>query len=267
MRLMLAVLAPVAAFLALQAMPYAPAPEDRADPLPPIAHAGGALDGMTYTNSHAALDANARRYDLFEIDLIETTDGAWVCLHDWDVHAPALLGTDGERLTLAAFEARAAASDTQPCTLGSLAAWMRANPHARLVTDVKGDNLAALAALAREHADLVARTFPEVFTPGEAAAARALGFERLIWSLYRHDGGDDDVLARLNEVRPTAIAMPVIRARKGLGAKLRARGVPVYVHTVNDEDAVAWHRARGVGGIYTDALAPAWTHDPFAAAD
>lgn len=264
MRTLLAILAPVAVALAVQAMPYRPAPEDRAEALPAIAHAGGALDGVDYTNSHAALEANADRYHLFEIDLIETTDGAWVCLHDWDRRGPALLGTGGEPVSLAEFQRRAAASPTRPCTLDTLADWMRATPHARLVTDVKGDTLSALARFAATHPDLVARTVPQIYDPAEAAPARALGFETLIWTLYRFGGSDSAVLARLAEVRPAAVTMPVERSRRGLGARLRARGMAAYVHTINEAEAARWHRARGVGGIYTDTLAPDWTLDPFA---
>lgn len=49
-----------------------------------IAHAGGAIDGNSYSNS---VEAVTRNYELgtrlFELDFELTSDGAWVDAHDW----------------------------------------------------------------------------------------------------------------------------------------------------------------------------------------
>lgn len=49
-----------------------------------IAHAGGGIDGFTYTNSLEALNSNynkGMRY--FELDLRQTSDNIYVGVHDW----------------------------------------------------------------------------------------------------------------------------------------------------------------------------------------
>lgn len=50
-----------------------------------IAHAGGSIDGHTYTNSREALDHNhSKGFQLFELDIIRTSDGKYVAAHDWE---------------------------------------------------------------------------------------------------------------------------------------------------------------------------------------
>jgi hypothetical protein len=49
-----------------------------------IAHAGGEINGDTYTNSLEALqESYTKGLRLFELDIIKTTDGKYVAAHDW----------------------------------------------------------------------------------------------------------------------------------------------------------------------------------------
>nr|WP_321233489.1 sulfatase-like hydrolase/transferase [uncultured Psychroserpens sp.] len=49
-----------------------------------IAHAGGEIDGFTYTNSLEALDYNYKKgFRLFELDILKTADNKFVAAHDW----------------------------------------------------------------------------------------------------------------------------------------------------------------------------------------
>lgn len=49
-----------------------------------IAHAGGAIDGLTYTNSLEAMNLNYKKgFRLFELDIITTSDHYYVAAHDW----------------------------------------------------------------------------------------------------------------------------------------------------------------------------------------
>ncbi len=53
-------------------------------PIKRIAHAGGGINGITYTNSYEALDLNyGLGFRYFEIDFTYTTDQKLICLHDW----------------------------------------------------------------------------------------------------------------------------------------------------------------------------------------
>ena len=49
-----------------------------------IAHAGGGINGINYSNSIEALNHNyAKGFRYFEMDFSWTSDNKLVCLHDW----------------------------------------------------------------------------------------------------------------------------------------------------------------------------------------
>src|SRR5689334_12250244 len=59
-----------------------------------VAHACGEYDGITYTNSLNALNANYNRgFRYFEIDFNYTSDGHIVLIHDWTGTGKKLFGT------------------------------------------------------------------------------------------------------------------------------------------------------------------------------
>lgn len=54
---------------------------------PLIHHAGGGIEGNTYTNSVEALENTLRKYPdkcVVEIDFLRTSDGELVCCHGWE---------------------------------------------------------------------------------------------------------------------------------------------------------------------------------------
>lgn len=238
-----------------QLLPGAAATQQPRDALPRIAHAGGALAAMTYTNALEALAANHTAYDLIEIDLSWTSDGALVCLHDWaDIPGPSGLGP---QMTRAGFDAYAATLPYRPCVLESLAAWLRDTPGVRIVTDVKADNLEALKVIATRYPDLIDRFVPQLYQPSEYPVARSLGFKDVIWTLYRFDGDDAAVLRWLPLMDLYGLVMPEAEGRRGLArAALQTTGVRSWVHTVNDPETLKELRLLGVSDVMTDHMPP-----------
>lgn len=236
-------------------LPGAAATQQPRDALPRIAHAGGALATMTYTNALEALAANHTAYDLIEIDLSWTADGALVCLHDWaDIPGPSGPGTQMSR---AGFDAYAATLPYRPCVLESLTAWLRETPGIRIVTDVKADNLEALKIIAARYPDLIDRFVPQLYQPSEYPIARSLGFNDVIWTLYRFDGDDNAVLRWLPLMDLYGLVMPEAEARRGLArTALQTTGVRSWVHTVNDPETLKELRLLGVSEVMTDHLPP-----------
>ena len=231
--------------------------------LPPVAHAGGAWRGHTYTNSVEALAANAADFSLFELDFEWTSDGTLVGLHDWDVIFERLYGFRPEGPL--AYE-RFRELDTQlgvtPVGLDDLRVFLDEHPDARIVTDVKNDNLRALAHLAEEIEDHAGRLIPQVYQPAEFAEAIGLGYRDIIWTLYRYPGNRDAerVAGHVRDFRALdedalyAVAMPELLVREGTAERLREIGVPVYAHTINSCEAYGELRNLGASSIYTDAL-------------
>lgn len=225
-----------------------------------VAHAGGGIDGFTYTNSYKALDVNrAKGFRYFEIDFSFTSDGQMVCLHDWESSFAKQFGyTLQQPLTYKEFAEHARIINYRPCTLDGLSDWMKANSDAKIVTDVKERNMEGLKLVLNVLPDAKRRVIPQIYTPNEFRPAKDMGFEQIIWTLYRYTGNTESVLAWVETFEgPLAVTMPKKRAGTNLPAMLAQRGIPTYVHTVNDDrEALKFMQTNKVTEIYTDFLHP-----------
>ncbi|WP_338463968.1 hypothetical protein [Franconibacter daqui] len=222
-----------------------------------IAHAGGSLNGNTYTNSIDALNANKDKFNLFEIDLSFTSDNKLVCIHDWrrDVLSYAIgLDKDGI-ISFADFaKYRSTYTKWKVCSLDDLIVWLKANPGKRIVTDVKENNMAALTQIAQLYPDYISRFIPQIYDLEEYDAARKLGYKDLIFSLYKWGAFDKEVVASMKGKHLYGVATWYHRA-PFLARLLGDEGIPVFAHTVNSKDI--WqmlHGNYGVAEIYTDDL-------------
>lgn len=179
---------------------------------PLIAHAGGGLPGGVYTNSIAALDLAYRHgHRLFELDFLYR-DGLVVGWSDRRRGDP----------------------------IDQVAKWFAEHRDAVLVTDLKDGN---------RHLHLVAQTFgtdrvmPQIYHPEEYAAARALGFEEIIFTAYRFPEEDRSWIDDVNALDLWAVTIP--ERRRNLAARIVH---PVFLHTVN--------QPMPGYGLYTDCLIP-----------
>ncbi len=231
-----------------------------------IAHAGGEINGNIYTNSIEALDSNYDKgFVVFEIDLSWTEDNQLVCIHGWNKNFTDMFGLPPEQapLTLEEFTSSPTKANLTPCTLESLAAWMREHPRSLVVTDVKPDeqhtNLDALAMI-RDTVDddIQDRILPQIYQPDEYKKARKLGYKHIIWTLYRYypNAGADEVIAKLEDIKPFILTVPPEVISPELINYAKERDLPVYTHTVNDCPAAKRLEGEGIAGVYTDTLSP-----------
>lgn len=223
-----------------------------------IGHGGGRLEGAAITNSFNTLQANRLRFDLFELDLNWTSDGELVCLHDWNESFQSRFAKSTDApVSLTEFHALLALNPDLPrnCDLDGLAGWMRANPDVRVVTDAKSNSLKAHELIAARHPDIRGQFIPQAYTPDEIKVLREFGFEDVIFTIYRYAGNDQKILNDVLTWRPTALAMPVDRARSGLLNLIALESsTPAFVHTVNDPTLAGCLKAMGAFGLYTDDI-------------
>jgi len=226
-----------------------------------VAHAGGGINGKTYTNSLEALDQNiSNGFLYFELDFSFTKDGRLVCIHDWRKSFKRAFGFwTKEKPTLETFESLVKnKSEFTECTLASLAHWMKENPSAFIITDVKEDNLKGLKRIAEAIPEFERRIIPQIYDPRNYNTVKKMGYKQIIWTLYRYDGSNDDVLDWVDKLDgPFAITMPKNRGTSNLPRKLASKYIPTYVHTINTvEEMNKFAKDFDVTEIYTDFLHP-----------
>ncbi len=235
-------------------------PSSVADPAPRlIAHAGGIGNHRTYTNSLEALDNSvARGFTAIEIDLSWTSDDHLVLIHDWDREFVKLFDRSPGRLNVAEFRSIPSAHGLTHLSLEDLESWLVEHPDILIVTDIKERNIDGLRLLAQEYPEQLYRIVPQIYRPESYPEARALGYERVIFTLYRSDLSDRQIIDFAVANTLFGVTMSLGRAMEGpLPAELAANGVRVFVHTVNDHPTVDRLRTQGVYGVYTDWLSPA----------
>lgn len=235
--------------------------QETAAPLIPfpkyIAHAGGGVRGLTYTNSREALDANYRRgHRFFEIDLDWTSDNHLVLIHDWDTHFPKIfqqrknVGVP----SLDGFLQLRMKNNLTPMSFAGVVLWLRAHHDARIVTDIKNDNLRALKTMAEKYPDLIDRIIPQIYAFEEYKPVRDMGYRHIILTLYAKNYPDGPILDFAQNQRPLAITMWAARALGPLPPQLTRLKIPTFAHTINSSKEQRELEANGVAGFYTDFL-------------
>ena len=222
-----------------------------------VAHAGGGINGIAGTNSLEALDENHRRgFRFFELDFEWTADGHLVAIHEWEgAHRKNFIAPPPQVPTLKEFMEQGMNNDWTQLTLDRLNRWLDHHPDAFIITDIKSRNIAGLGKIRASDERNVKRFIPQIYSPDEFEPARALGFEKIILTLYRTRMRDDKVLQFCRKHKPFAVTLWAERAlRSELPRNLSNTGTRVFAHTVNDTDLWEELKKRGVSGIYTDFL-------------
>lgn len=224
-----------------------------------IAHAGGIGHHRTYTNSLEALDNSvARGYTAVEIDLSWTSDDHLVLLHDWDHEFVELFDRSPDRLTVAEFLSMPSPHGLTRLSLDDLEDWLVDHPNILIVTDIKERNTEGLRVIAEKYGEHLYRILPQIYRPESYREVRELGYDEVIFTLYRSDLSDRQVVDFAIANPLFGVTMPLQSAMEGaLSAELAAKGVRVFVNTVNDYSTAARLRSSGVYGVYTDWLSPA----------
>ena len=227
-----------------------------------VAHAGGGLNHMTYTNSLEALSSNYQKgHRYFELDFSWTKDHKLVCLHDWKSTFQRFFGYVPETpLTLKEFINLARSKpEFTSCTLESLADWMKYHPDAYLITDNKSKNLQALTQILKTLPNAHNRVIPQIYHPQNFIRGKKMGFNQMIWTLYAEGKMSNDKIMQWVKTfpGPFAITMPPYRAKTDLPKRLKRLKIPSYVHTINSEQtAQEYQNTHGLTEVYTDYLPP-----------
>ncbi len=219
-----------------------------------IAHAGGAIDGHTYTNSLEALNHNYRQgFRTFELDIVETIDHHFVAAHDWASWKNLTNYSGSLPPTLAQFRQHKILDRYTPMDMDAINHWFAGHPKAILVTD-KIDKPTSFANQFIDSRRLVMELFSieavEEATDAKIAVTvsepllNQVKTNKVNWLLDRNIDQVD--LSRLSLDQH----MPLIHS-------LNEAGIKVFVYHVNytdgeDEAFVVCHDFDFVYGMYAD---------------
>jgi len=222
-----------------------------------IAHAGGGYHGLAYTNSLEALENSYQAgFRYIELDFSWTRDGRLVCLHDWDKTFNKIFKQKiKQALSYAEFNQLVEDhTDFKPCTLESLAAWLKNRPEVKIITDIKYDNLKGIQLIIEKYPELQQQFIPQFYQVEEYLVLKSMGFDELIWILYQYQGSKKSVLKFSQEMDLWAVSMQAQQAKsKTLQQLLKHHRI--FVYTVNKTKTMQ-HLVNKyqVSGIYTDFL-------------
>jgi glycerophosphoryl diester phosphodiesterase len=223
-----------------------------------IAHAGGGFNGQNYSNSLEALELNYNKgFRYFEIDFSWTSDQQLVCLHDWGKRFKKTFGFKTKHaLSYEKFQYLLNNTNKlHPCTLETLEIWLLEHPDVTIITDVKYNNIKAIAKIIKQYPNLLNRLIPQFYQPKEYAILKDMGFKQLIWILYQFEGKLSSVVGYVNNMDLLAISMRASQAKKKFAKQLIVNGENIFVYTINNQKALEkLVKKHQVSGIYTDFL-------------
>lgn len=221
-----------------------------ADPRRFIAHAGGAIDGTTYTDSREALlQAIENGFRLIELDFIMTADRRLVAAHDWKNWRKES-GSTLEHPTLEEFLAVPVFGKWTPMSFADVVAVFREHPELILVTDKT------------KHFHYLANEFPfpdrllvEVFSEADLRRAKAAGIRYPMPSTL-WERKDFESLIKVHGLKFLALHTRSVEREAAKIRRARELGACTFAFSTNEEAFVAKNLTRDLFGVYTDYFVP-----------
>ncbi len=219
-----------------------------------IAHAGGEIGGLKYSNSLDALDHNYKQgFRRFELDISETSDGHFVATHDWN-HWKKETNYQGEvPVTLAEFKKHKIRGKYITLDIDGINKWFSEHEDAILVTDkINAPKELANQFIAKE------RLVMELFSLKAVQEALQNGVNPLV-SEKAISEIKGDVVSFLVEhkIEYVGLSRRNLSNKKDFLKKCRENNIKVYVYHVNfdagkDEKYVFDNELGLVYGMYAD---------------
>lgn len=240
---------------------------------PVSAHSLGALDGKTYLN---AKEGFLTYYDqgcrMFEVDLAQTSDGVWVCRHQWKKPRGQWNGKKKKVLTAEEFLNAPLFGEYTPMSLADLFDLMMDYPDAYVILDSKKyssrnyENTTADFSQIVEAArgvgceQALARVIPEVYNQEMYEALTAVyDFSTYLYSFWQETSMEEmeRAAAFCKEKGISGVAVDESWWTPEVQDIFQELGVMVTVYTVDDPARARELLDAGVAGVCSNILIPA----------
>lgn len=235
-----------------------------------IAHALGGLDGKEYLNSRESfLSMYNQGVRLFELDLSRTSDGVWVCRHNWNESMGQWEGTGKKVLTERAFTSNKIYGKYTPMTLEDFFLLLKDYPDAFVMIDSKQYSVRNYQMTLEDYCEYVEiaqaagagevldQIIPEIYSkamfPG---TAMIYSFPSYIYSLWQEYSTEDleEIASFCREKKIPAATIYWKYWSDEAEEIFEKQGIHLYVYTVNDRNQARKYIAAGAEGICTDFL-------------
>jgi glycerophosphoryl diester phosphodiesterase len=220
-----------------------------------IAHAGGKIDGHTYTNSLEALNHSYKQgFRLFELDIMKTSDGTYVAVHNWEEWKSMTNYQGPFPVSRDTFLHYPLLGKYTPMDIHAINQWFSDHSDAILVTDKVNEADAFIA----EFIDRK-RLMMELFSLEEVMAAKKAGILGVMPSMHVINAMIGDKVAQLKalDIHYMTFSRYHLETNRDLLMEAKKNGIKTFVYNVNyafgkDEAYVLCNELDLAFGMYAD---------------
>ena len=235
-----------------------------------ITHALGGLDNLTYLNSRESFinyyDKGCR---LFEVDLTQTSDGAWVCRHNWKESLGQWEGEERKVLSLDEFLSTPIYGKYTPMTFEDLLKLLDEYPDAFVMLDSKQYSvrnyqrtledyaqyreIAIKAGIEHTLGQIIPQVYNSAMYPGTALLYKFPAYIYSLWQDYSEEELENIAdFCQTNQIKAVTIYWDYWSEE--VQKIFDERDILVYIYTINDKEKARGYLAKGAKGICTDVL-------------
>ena len=235
-----------------------------------ITHALGGLDGYTYLNSRESF---INHYDkgcrFFEVDLSQTSDGAWVCRHNWKEPMGQWEGDKKKVLSAEEFLNTPIYGKYTPMSFEDLLKLLDEYPDAFVTIDSKQYSvrnyqrtledyaqyreIAINAGLEHTLGQIIPELYNSAMYSGTTLVYKFPAYLYSLWQEYSIEELNDIAdFCQANQIQ--AVSLYCEYWSEDVQKIFDERDILVYIYTINDEEKAREYVKAGAKGVCTDTL-------------
>ena len=235
-----------------------------------ITHALGGLDGYTYLNSRESF---INHYDkgcrFFEVDLSQTSDGVWVCRHNWKEPMGQWEGDKKKVLSAEEFLNTPIYGKYTPMSFEDLLKLLDEYPDAFVTIDSKQlsvrnyqrtledyaqyREIAINAGLEHTLGQIIPELYNSAMYSGTTLVYKFPAYLYSLWQEYSIEELNDIAdFCQANQIQ--AVSLYCEYWSEDVQKIFDERDILVYIYTINDEEKAREYVKAGAKGVCTDTL-------------
>ena len=235
-----------------------------------ITHALGGLDGYTYLNSREGF---INHYDkgcrFFEVDLSQTSDGVWVCRHNWKEPMGQWEGDKKKVLSAEEFLNTPIYGKYTPMSFEDLLKLLDEYPDAFVTIDSKQYSvrnyqrtledyaqyreIAINAGLEHTLGQIIPELYNSAMYSGTMLVYKFPAYLYSLWQEYSIEELNDIAdFCQANQIQ--AVSLYCEYWSEDVQKIFDERDILVYIYTINDEEKAREYVKAGAKGVCTDTL-------------